>query len=330
MRVPVLVGCLALLVSCSSAARRAAPATSVPEGPTTATAAPTTSAAAAPTTPVRPGTSGPVPTVDAPCGTAAHPPAAYRHVVWVWMENHSYRSVIGSPSAPYQTALVHRCGTATDYATVGSPSLPNYLGATAGATFGIGDDNGPGSHRLTADNLFRQVRASGGTERSYEESMPADCALSGAGKYAVKHNPAAYFQGGDDRAACEADDVPLSQLAPDLAAGRLPTFSFVTPNLCDDTHDCGVATGDRWLQAFVPTVLASPEYRDGTMALVIVYDEYTPMPNVFVAPSVRPGTVVAAPVDHYALLRATEEMLGLGALLGRAAGAPDLRPLLGL
>ncbi|HVM66563.1 MAG TPA: alkaline phosphatase family protein [Acidimicrobiales bacterium] len=60
----------------------------------------------------------------------------------------------------------------------------------------------------------------------------------------VKHNPAAYFAGPGDRAACQADDVPLSQFAPDLAAGRLPTFSFVTPNLCDDTHDCSVATGD--------------------------------------------------------------------------------------
>jgi hypothetical protein len=246
------------------------------------------------------------------------------------MENHSYRTVIGAGAAPYLTGLARQCATATRYATVGSPSLPNYLGATAGTTFGIGDDDGPGSHPVTADNLFRQVRAAGGTERSYEESMPGNCARLGAGEYAVKHNPAAYFQGPGDRAACQADDVPLAQFAPDLAAGRLPTFSFVTPNLCDDTHDCSVATGDAWLRGFLSPVLTSTEYRAGDTAVVVVYDEYTPVPNVFMAPSVRPGTVVAARLDHYALLRATEEMLGLGAFLGRAAGAPDLRPLIGI
>ena len=77
-------------------------------------------------------------------------------------------------------------------------------------------------------------------------------------------------------------------------------------------------------------MLTSPEYRAGATAVVVVYDEYTPVHNAVVAPSVRPGTVVAARADHYALLRATEEMLGLGAFLGGAAAAPDLRPLLGM
>ncbi len=243
------------------------------------------------------------------------------------MENHSYGSVIGSSRAPYQTQLARECGSATDYATVGSPSLPNYLGATAGTTFGIGDDDGPGSHPISADNLFRQVRAAGGTARSYDESMPADCALSSGGEYAVKHNPAAYYQGDGDRAACQVDDVHLSQFTADLSAGRLPTFAFVTPNLCHDTHDCSVATGDAWLRGFVPQLLSSPEYVSGTLAVVVVYDEYTPVPNVFIAPSAPAGTVVTVPVNHYALLRATEEMLGL-ALLRGAASAPDLRPLL--
>jgi hypothetical protein len=334
MRVLVAaLACAALLAACSRASSSASvAATTAAAG--TALTAPSTSATTAPTTtgviasPTLPAAVAPA--AAAPCGTSPHPPATYGHVVWIWMENHSYGSVIGSSHAPYQTQLARQCGTATHYATVGSPSLPNYLGATAGTTFGIGDDNGPGSHALTADNLFRQVRAAGGTERSYEESMPANCALSSGGEYAVKHNPAAYYQGGGDRSACQADDVPMTQLLADLAAGRLPTFAFLTPNLCDDTHDCSVATGDAWLAGWVPKLLASAEYRAGSMAIVVVYDEYTPVPNAFIAPSVPPGTVVTVQVDHYALLRATEELLGLGAFLGRAAAAPDLRPLLHL
>jgi hypothetical protein len=43
------------------------------------------------------------------------------------------------------------------------------------------------------------------------------------------------------------------------------------------------------------------------------------------APSVRPGTVVTTPVSHFALLRTTEELLGLPAFLGGAASAASLR-----
>jgi hypothetical protein len=322
------LACAAVPAACSGTAHpggAGAPATAPPTAAPTTTA-PTSTPAVAP-----PSTTTTGATVNAgPCGTAAHPPPVYRHVVWIWMENHAYGAVIGSPHAPYLTQLARDCATATRYSTVGSPSLPNYLGATGGSTFGVRDDAGPALHPVASDNLFRQVRDSGASERSYEESMPTNCATSSSGRYAVKHNPAAYYVGGDDRAACRADDVPLPQLASDLSAGALPAFSFVTPNLCDDTHDCSVATGDAWLRSWVPRLLDSAEYRAGATAVVILYDEYTPVPNVFIAPSARVGTVVATPINHYALLRATEEMLGLPALLAGAATAPDLRPLLGV
>jgi hypothetical protein len=240
------------------------------------------------------------------------------------MENHTRASVIGTPQAPYISSLASQCGTATKYATVGSPSLPNYIGATAGSTFGISDDAGPNSHRLTGDNLFRQVRAGGGTARSYAEAMPSNCNLGSSGRYAVKHNPAAYYIGAGDRAACLTDDIPLSG-----SLGPLPTFTFVIPDLCDDTHDCSVSTGDRWLAGWLPALLDGPDYRAGTTAVFLVWDEYTPTPNVFIAPSVRAGSVLAAPVDHYSLLRTTEELLGLP-LLGRAAQATSLRPSMNL
>ena len=191
------------------------------------------------------------------------------------------------------------------------------------------------SHVLTADNLFRQVRLAGGTERSYEESMPANCSLTASGPYAVKHNPAAYFAGDGDRAACLADDVPLGtpasgNLADDLANDSLPTFSFVTPNLCNDTHDCSVATGDTWLRTWIPKILSSPAYLSGNTAVMLVYDEYTPVPNVFVTPSTPVGAVMTGAANHYALLRATEQMLGIGSLLGSAATATDLRAALNM
>jgi hypothetical protein len=270
--------------------------------------------------------------VSRPCGRTATAPAQYRHVIWLWMENHAWSSVIGTPAAPYQTSLVNACGALTAESVVGAPSLPNYVGATAGQTFGIHDDDNPPSHPLTADNLFRQVRTAGGTSKSYQEDMPANCALMNSGEYAVRHNPAAYYTGGDDRIACGRDDVPLGPtdqgpLADALTRDTLPTFAFITPNVCNDTHDCPVATGDAWLKRWVPRILGSAAYQRGDTALIIGYDEYSPVPNAWIAPSVRPGATFTTKTDHYALLRATEQMLGLP-LLGSAASAPDVRSAL--
>lgn len=276
---------------------------------------------------------GPGPTT--PCGTAPRPPARYAHVVWIWMENHTWADVLGPGSpAPYLRSLARACGTDTAWASVGSPSLPNYLGATSGGTLGVSDDADPTAHAFAADNLFRQVRAAGGTEVSYVESMPSPCSLTSAGSYAAKHNPAVYYDGPGDRAACRADDVAFHgspggppALRTALAGGDLPAYTSITPDLCHDMHDCPVATGDAWLATWVPRILASPAYRAGTTALVIVWDEPTPLADIVVAPSIRPGTVSSRPVDHYSLLRATEEMLGLP-LLGHAAAAVDLRGVL--
>lgn len=264
-----------------------------------------------------------------PCGGIGAPPATYAHVVWIWMENHAYHQVIGSPSAPYETTLAHQCGTASHYASVGSPSLPNYLGATSGSTQGITDDGDPSAHRLTVDNLFRQVRAAGRTVRSYQEAMPGACSLRSSGTYAVKHNPAAYYAGGSDREACQADDLALGTvesgaLAQDMASGALPAFSFVTPDLCHDTHDCSVAAGDTWLSRWVPKILSGPTYRAGATALFVIWDEDTPMPNIVISPFTPPGTVASERFSHYSLLRTTEELLGLPLLAG-ATSATSMR-----
>jgi len=131
-------------------------------------------------------------------------------------------------------------------------------------------------------------------------------------------------------AACQADDLLFTAFQHDLQSDQFPTFAFITPNGCHDTHDCSVATGDAWLAGMLPAVLAGPAYRSGTTAVMVIWDEPTPMADLIIGPSVRPGTVVATPVDHYSLLRTTEERLGISTPLGAAATAPSLRIPFGL
>jgi len=326
-----MMALLLVAAACSSSATGSA--TTVPTASTTSS-----TETVAPTNPTTPGTTQTpttttlpeFPSRDRPCGTLAEPPATYDHVIWIWMENHSAAQVIGRPDAPFVTDLAAKCATATDYRSVGSPSLPNYIGATSGDTWGITDDAGPSTHRLTVDNLFRQVRSAGGTAVSYQDAMPANCVLGGRSTYAVKHNPAAYYAGGDDRAACITDNVPF---APNFlnamgSSDTLPTFSFITPDLCNDTHDCPVATGDNWLSGLLSVLLDMPVYHAGRTAIFLVWDEDAPMPFVAITPSVHPGTVITQTVNHYALLRTTEEMLGITTYLGNAAAAPSMRAAL--
>jgi chitodextrinase len=282
------------------------------------------------------------------CGLTSTPPTTYKHVIWIWMENKTYSQVIGSSSAPYETQLAKDCATdpsEIDTSPAPPDSLPNYIAGTAGvcssgsitATCPSSADNdctySASSCHAPVDNIFREVRANGGTERSFEESMPSNCYANNSGNYAVRHDPAVYFDAGTDRAACLVNDVPmgttssgnfLNALATDAT---LPTFSFITPNVCNDTHDCtDVGVGDTWLKSWVPLITNSPAYKSGDTALFINWDEYNPSPNIYIAPSIKPGTVVNdGSISHYSVLRSTEEMLGINTLLGHASTAPDMR-----
>jgi hypothetical protein len=254
-----------------------------------------------------------------PCGTAATPPSGYDHVVWIVMENKAVSQIIGSANAPYINQLASQCGSASQFFAVAHPSLPNYIAMTSGSTQGITDDNGPSSHPLNVASIFSQV---GTGRRSLEEAMPSNCRLTNSGRYAVRHNPAAYYT--NIRTNCQTLDVPLGS-TPNLSA----RFTFVTPDLCNDMHDCSVKTGDTWLSTFLPKVFASSEYQAGRTAVFLTWDEddhsaSNHIATLVMAPSVRPGTVSATRFTHYSMLRTTEQLLGLG-FLGNAASAASMR-----
>jgi phosphatidylinositol-3-phosphatase len=271
------------------------------------------------------------------CGWLRVPPRTWRHVVWIWMENHSYGSIIGPPGSeaaarsPYvDGTLVRGCGLATNYHNVTHPSLGNYLAATAGSTLGMVGDCLPRGCPQGARSLFEEVRAAGMAWRSYQESAPRPCTRVNAGLYAPRHDPVVYYR--RIAADCARWDVPLGTsrhgaFRRDLASGKLAAFSFVTPNLCDDGHDCGAATADRWLAAWVPRVTASPAYRTGSTVLFVTWDEGEGgqatacarnttdlgchVATLVVSPSTPPGARSASLFNHYGLLRTTEELLGL-------------------
>ena len=275
----------------------------------------------------------PVPHAKAPraCGRTPHRHPRIRHVILIVMENKSRSAIIGR--APFITALAHRCGQASNYFAITHPSLPNYLAMTSGSTHGITDDCEPRQCPIRSHSIFGQLSRHHKKWRAYNESMIEPCQVAGTGLYAPRHNPAVYYTRLRGR-ICNRHVVPLGG----LESGRLtralnrphaPKYMFVTPNLCNDMHDCSVATGDRWLSQWIPMMVRSRAYRRGHTAIFLTWDEGAhsggnKVATVVVSPYTHVGTVAVHRFTHYSLLRTTEHLLGIRRYLGKAASARGL------
>jgi phosphatidylinositol-3-phosphatase len=278
-----------------------------------------------------------------PCGQVSSRPISYSHVIWLWMENHSYGEIVGSSSAPYLSSLARSCGLATNYHNITHPSLPNYIAATSGlASQALQPFRGDCNPSASCSTDARSIFAQGPSWRAYEESMPVACDRQNSGDYAARHNPPPYYS---SLGGCPQRDLPLTRLSSDLTADSLPAFSFITPNACHDTHDCPVTTGDQWLADEVPQIVNSRAYRAGHTVLFITWDEGEGgsasdcaanesdvgcrVATVIVSPSTPAGQRSGELFNHYSLLRTTEDLLGLSPL-GQAAGASSMAKAFGL
>jgi len=223
-----------------------------------------------------------------------------------------------------------------------------------------------------AKTIADQLTSAGLTWKGYMEDMTSHCrhpALNSADttqqarlgdQYAARHNPFVYFHSLLDSGDCSAHDVDLSQLTTDLgSAATTPNYVFITPNLCDDGHDApcvdgrpgGLTSADDFLHTWVPRILGSPAWNDGSL-LVVAFDEAesgdataccNEMPGlntinpggttigpgggrtgaVLVSQYIQPGSVNDTPYNHYALLRSIEGLFSLPHL--GFAGAPGLQ-----
>jgi hypothetical protein len=163
--------------------------------------------------------------------------------------------------------------------------------------------------------------------------------------YAVKHDPFVYFQNVE---LGEAEDLSLAQVVDfdgpdglwaDLQSRReVPNLAFIVPNQCHDMHGfvsggppiCSTATaadnallmseGDAEVAKLVNGIKASPAWRHGRNAIVLVWDEndYSNAANrvvMLVETNYAPnGVRSGVPYDHYSLLRTLEAGFGLPCL----------------
>ncbi len=297
----------------------------------------------APPTPIQAGTTVPAPAAATltPSPAAPGPVPDFSHIVVIFFENREFGSVIGNQAMPEYNRLAGENTLLTQYYAVTHPSLPNYIAAFGGDTFGINSDCN--QCFVKAQSLPDQIEASGRTWRAYLEGMPRPCTLGDAGAYAQKHDPFIYFDPIRlDAVRCARSIVPLGQLDSDLTAGTLPNFVYLMPDLCNSAHDapfdpaCGLGVADVWLAGWMQKLqdYLQPRAESEPYLIVVTWDEGQGnhsccglpaeaggrVATLLISPLAKTGYQDATPYSHYSLLRTIETAWGLP-FLGHAADA---------
>jgi hypothetical protein len=136
--------------------------------------------------------------------------------------------------------------------------------------------------------------------------MPSDgyteCSI---GRYRRKHSPWVNFPNVSPLANRTFAAFPSDYT-------QLPTVAFVIPDMCNDTHDCGLASGDSWLRDNLGGYMAwAQEHRS---LLILTWDEGNDVSDhiatMMVGQMIRPGAS-AEWINHYSLLRTIEDMYDL-------------------
>lgn len=252
------------------------------------------------------------PSTGTPPGSSAGFPHM-NHVFVIMMENTGYATLLtpANTSTAFIRTLAASYGLETRYYGVTHPSLPNYVAATSGSTWGSNSDTEAQASAGSFDHtsLFDEMTQAGVTWKGYMESMPSagytgdyGACTTGANPtctggtshhdalYVRKHDPFMQYPDISSDPALAANVVPLGQLRTDLARNDVPQFAWISPNVCNDMHggtaSCPYPTttatapkqaalyadGDAFLRTWVTAITSSPAWT-GNSAIFITWDE---------------------------------------------------------
>jgi hypothetical protein len=279
-----------------------------------------------------------------------------QHVFVIAMENHDSVEIYGDKTdAPYINNMLLLMGAHatnfTDELAQAIPSEPHYVWMEAATnvfsdvTFTSDADPSMSNTTKSTAHLATQIGASGtATWRTYQEGLDSNttgaCPITSSGFYAAKHDPFVFFQDivgtppSAKSAACTAHHKAYSAFAADLASGDVASYTFITPNLCNDMHGATgcpnsntIASGDTWLSTELPRILTYASAHAGVV--FVTWDEGDntgKMPFVALGPTVKAGYTGTATYSHSSLVKSIEEIFGLP-VLSTATSATDFADL---
>jgi acid phosphatase len=240
------------------------------------------------------------------------------HTVIVVEENHGYDQIVGSASAPFINQLIKRGALFTNSHGIGHPSQPNYLALFSGNIQGVKNDNClKGRTPFTTPNLAASLLQNGFTFKGFAETMPsigyADCqykisALTNSYLYARKHAPWVNWSGVGKNNFPDSLSLPMSQFPDDY--NKLPSLSFVIPDMDNDMHNSGkpgtaasIKRADDWLKNKLGDYISWAQQHNSLFILTFDEDDFTKRNHIltlFTGPMVKPGNYPEK-INHYNL-----------------------------
>jgi hypothetical protein len=289
------------------------------------------------------------------------------HVFLVVEENNGFHDVIGNPAAPNLTSFARTFGVETDYFGVNGTSEPNYVGLLGGGLSGVNSDDAYWTQLVDGPSLISELDQAGITWKAYLQGLPhpdyqeicypARCngAPDSDPLYVSKHDGIQNFTTSLNPVDW-ARQVPIQQLATDLASGNVPKFDYIVPDECHDMHgdppyciDSGnigdpqnqhlVAAGDAYLGGLVQEITNAPIWAKGNNAIVVTYDsgdndagccDASPgggqVATVVITSHGPRGLRDSQPANHYSLLSTMQQIFGLPCLR-HTCDTPNVKPI---
>src|SRR2546428_4816370 len=234
----------------------------------------------------------------------------FDQLVVVLMENKNLNEVYGP--APYMTQLADQYSFSQGWSSITNPSQPNYIALLGASTFGVGGD---GNHpNLNHPTLVDLIETSGHTWNAIAEGSGSGCSINpDRGEDHFPFLSYTTITGSAARCASLHSGGPTDVVAA-LNAGT--NFIWFTPTDQHNMHDNSVASGDSWLQSWVPGLLSAMVGKHA--ALFLTYDEgYASPPLVysgFSGPTAKQAYKSTSSYTHYSLLKLIEDVWGGGSL----------------
>ena len=200
----------------------------------------------------------------------------YDHVVIIVEENKNYEQIVGSPNAPYLNDVLRKEGAnLTRMFAEEHFSEGNYFWLFSGSNQNLGFLDRVPNAPIDAENLGHELISSGHSFAGYSESLPSKGSTTPqSGHYARKHvSWIAFSNIPEGTSGSASSNLRFEDFPADFS--KLPTVSFVIPNLIHDMHDgappSSIRAGDEWLRKYI-----DPYYqwaKEHNSLLIITFDE---------------------------------------------------------
>ncbi|KAI0381667.1 putative acid phosphatase Pho610 [Hypomontagnella monticulosa] len=203
------------------------------------------------------------------------PGKGFDRFISIWLENQDFGKVVADPDF---ADLKQRGILQTRYYAHTHPSQPNYLAAVGGDYFGLDHDEVvriPSNVSTIVDLLdAKQISWMGYFEGNPGPGYMAEGSVdaNGTWDYVRKHNPFVSYDSINMNGSRLARLLSFREFEEDVAAGSVPQFVMMSPDMLNDGHNTTLDYATTWARKFLLPLLADGVFKEKTL-IQLTYDE---------------------------------------------------------